>query len=78
MQQKTAHTILTELESNGDLKVLVANGFCFPSVIRNLELYRYVDARIKTGTPKMKAVLDAEVEFKMCERAVYNVLNSFK
>ena len=75
---KETHRILTELEITGDLKKLVMVGFCNPSVFRNLEIYRYVDSRMKTGLNKEGAVLAAEVQFKLCRKTVYNVLRFFK
>lgn len=72
------HKFLTRLEESGDLKSVIKTGYCAPIVLRDLELYRHVDALMKTGTPKMKAVLDAETKFNVCEKTVYNVLKIFK
>jgi len=63
---------------SGDLKELIKTGCCNILICRDLELYRYVDARIQTGSKKMEAVLDAEIQFKVCEKTVYNILNTFK
>ena len=61
----SAHSILTELEQNGKLKQLVKSGYCPVMIFRNLELTRYVDARVKTGASKTQAITDASIQFRI-------------
>jgi len=75
---RRSHEILTELESKGELKVLVNAGVLSPCVLSKLTLFRYVDARIKTGSKSGEAILDAEIQFKVCKATVYNAIKYFK
>lgn len=76
--KRKPHEILTELELTGDLKVLVQGGFCSPCVVRNMEIYRFIDARVKTGSKVSKTVLDAETTFGVCRQTVFNAWRCFK
>ena len=78
MTDTPKYILASTLEQEGKLIQLVKAGFCDPCILRNLELYRYVDARIRTGSTKMQAVMEAEVTFKVCEKTVYNILRTFK
>jgi Fe-S cluster biogenesis protein NfuA len=72
------HIILSELQKNGDLEILVKSGICSTCVLRNIEVYYYVDSQLKTGVKKTKAVLNTETQFNICRQTVYNILNTFK
>lgn len=76
--KRTANEILTDIEDKGELKTLVVNGFLSPCIIRNLTVWRYVDVRLKTGVNKERAVLEAQVDFKICRKTVFNILKTFK
>ena len=78
MTDEPKYVLASSLEQDGKLIQMVKAGFCDPCILTNLEMYRYVDARIKTGSTKMQAVMDAEVAFKVCEKTVYNRLKYFK
>ena len=72
------HKLLTRLEESGDLKDLVISGFCAPVVIRDLNIFRYVDARTVTGDGQSRAVRDAAKAFRCCESSVWKTLKKFK
>lgn len=72
------HKFITGLEKSGDLKKAVKFGLCSVCVLNHLEIYRFVDARMKTGSKKNKAVQDAEIQFKVCRATVFNILKSFE
>lgn len=78
MMRSKVHKILTELESRGELKDLVRSGYCAPCVVHNLNIYRFVNSRIETGSTKTKAVSEAAVCFECTERKIWRVLKSFK
>ena len=44
----------------------------------HLEIYRMVDMRLKTGTNKKKAVIEAAVSFNICERTVFRIIKALK
>lgn len=78
MTEEPKYILISKLEADGTLKELVQSGYCNPSIFRNLEIYRHLDALLKTGSSKTDAVLQVEVSFKMCKASVYNVIKSFK
>lgn len=78
MTDEPKYLLISRLEADGTLLELVKGGFCNPCLIRNLEVYRRVDALIKTGSTRMDAVVDVELSFKVCEKTVYNIIRSFK
>lgn len=78
MNKKTTHEILSKLEETGELAQLVRAGYCHPCTFSNLNVFRYVDARMNTGDGKSKAVLCAAEAFDMGVRQIYRVLKTFK
>ena len=48
--------VLKELKDRELLKPLVMAGIIAPTVLRNMEIYYSVDAKVQTGTSKTKAV----------------------
>lgn len=66
------------MEQSGDLKKAVKFGLCSVCVFNHLEIYRFVDARMKTGSKRKQAVQDAEIQFKVCRATVFNILKDFK
>lgn len=75
---KTAHQLLTNLEESGDLKVLVKGGFCQPSIFRDLNIYRSVNAQVQTGSKRGDAIMCTAVNFKLTMRHVQKILSNFK
>lgn len=76
--EKTAHKILTDLEESGDLKKLIRAGFCQPCILRDLNIFRSVDAHVQTGSKITKAVYCVAMDFKLSERHVRNIVKTFK
>lgn len=76
--KRTSNEILTELDKCGELKTLVKDGHLSPCIIRNLDVWRYVDVRLKTGSKVKQAVLEAEIDFSICRRTVFRILKTFK
>lgn len=74
----TTYDILTGLESSGGLRRLVAAGIMPVKIGTHLEIYRLVDMRVKTGSLKSKAVVEAAEVFHMCERSVYRVIRGLE
>lgn len=72
------YVTLCNLESTGELKSLVRSGIMPVKIGTHLEIYRLVDARVKTGTKKMEAIIEASVKFKVCEKTVFNILRSIR
>lgn len=77
MTDNPTYKLIAELEKNGKLKELIVCGVCSPLVLRDLTVYRYIDARIRTGDNKMQAVVAAEVAFKVCNRTIFKILKKF-
>lgn len=69
---------LCKLESTGELKSLVKSGLMPIKIGTHLEIYRMVDMRIKTGTKKTEAVLEASVSFNVCRQTVFNIIRSLR
>lgn len=78
MTETKIYETLSDLEQSGKLKILIRAGFCSPCILRNLEMYRFIDARVRTGTKVDAAVLESEVAFNLCRRQVYRIIKSFK
>lgn len=69
---------LCNLESTGELTNLVRSGLMPVKIGTHLEIYRMVDMRIKTGTKKTDAIMEASVNFKVCERTVFRIIKSLR
>lgn len=70
------YDILNRLDATGDLDHLVKQGLMPVKIGTHLDIYRLVDMRIRTGTPKTKAVVEAAVMFRMCESSIFRVIRS--
>ena len=75
-QLRTPLVIINELESSGDLKILVRSGFCDVKAFDHLQIYRYIDAKIQAGSKKTHAVNEAAKDFKVCNRTVFRILKT--
>jgi hypothetical protein len=69
---------LNNLDSTGELKSLVNAGLMPVKICYHLEVFRFVDMRIKTGSKVSEAVNEASVSMKMCRSSVFKVIKSFK
>lgn len=76
-RDETVNDILTDLELKGSLMKLVNSGVCSPFVLRNMEVYRFIDSRVRTGTKKTAAVKEAEGHFKICANAIFVILRGY-
>lgn len=73
---RTTYETLNELESRGELKNLVYCGVLSINIINQLEVYRFIDARIKTGSKKTDAINEATVKMKVCRTTVFKILRT--
>jgi hypothetical protein len=70
---------LLQLKNSGVLKHLVLNGLMSPKIFMYLEIYLWVDARVKTSGKSLNTIItDAEVVFGVCRRTVWNALKAVK
>lgn len=67
---------LKELKDRGLLKPLVMSGIISPAIVAKMEMYYAVDARVRTGSKKDKAVIAVACELKACRATVYNAIRS--
>ena len=72
------YEILNRLDASGELKYLVRNGLMPVKIGTHLEIYRFVDMRMKTGSKKTSAVNEASVKLNVCRATVFNILKAFK
>jgi len=71
--------LLIQLKNNGTLKHMVRNGLMSPKVLQYLEIYMYVDARAKATKQSLNAIItDAEVQFGVCRRTIWNAIKAVK
>lgn len=70
---------LLSLKNNGTLKQLVLSGLMSPKVFMYLEIYLWIDARIKTGTKSLSGLVsDAEIVFDVSSATVWRSLRIAK
>jgi hypothetical protein len=69
---------LNKLDSTGELKSLVNAGLMPVKICYHLEVYRFVDMRIKTGSKVNAAVTEASVSMKMCRASIFKIMRGFK
>jgi hypothetical protein len=72
------YEIISDLEKDGKLRQLVVSGFMPVKIFTHLEVYRFIDMRIKTGSKKMEAVAEASISFNVCESSVFKIIRCFK
>ncbi len=71
--------LLIQLKNNGTLKHMVRNGLMSPKVFMYLEIYMYIDARVKvTGKSVNSLVLDAEMAFEVSRATVWRSIKIIK
>ncbi len=72
------HTLI-QLKDNGTLKHLVRNGLMSPKVFTYIEIYLWVDARSKTSSQSLNAIVtDAEITFGVCRRTVWTAIKAVR
>ncbi len=70
---------LLQLKQNGTLKHLVLNGLMSHKVFLYLEIYMWIDARLKTSTQSIKTVVnDAEITFQISRATVWRAIKVIK
>lgn len=69
---------LNRLDSTGELKQLVNAGLMPVKICTHLEVYRFVDMRVKTGSRITEAVNEASVCMKLCRKTVFNIIRGLK
>ena len=66
---------LLQLKNEGTLKQLVQSGLMSAKVFQYLEIYLWIDARIKTSNKSLNSlVTDAEVAFNVSRATVWRSL----
>jgi len=73
-----SYEILNRLDNSGELKYLIRNGFMPVKIGTHLEIYRFVDMRVKTGSKKTEAVNEACAKLNVCRATVFNILKALK
>ena len=69
---------LNNLDKTGELKCLIHSGLMPVKIGTYLEIYRFVDSRIKTGGKMTDAVNEASVKLKMCRSSVFKIIQTLK
>lgn len=72
------YEILNRLDSTGELKQLVNAGLMPVKICNHLEVYRFVDMRIKTGSKVTEAVNEASVCMNLCRTTIFSIIRGFK
>ncbi|OCX52665.1 hypothetical protein BEL04_14560 [Mucilaginibacter sp. PPCGB 2223] len=71
--------LLIQLKNNGTLNHMVRNGLMSPKVFMYLEIYMYIDARVKAGGKSVNSVvLDAEIAFEVSRATVWRSIKIIK
>ena len=71
--------LLIQLKNNGTLNHMVRNGLMSPKVLMYLEIYMYIDARVKaTGKNVANLVQDAEIAFEVSRATVWRSIKIIK
>lgn len=65
---------LLELNKNGVLKELVQAGIISPSILSHVEIYLFVDAKIKSGSKIMEAKYYASDKFNVSLSTIYRAI----
>lgn len=69
---------LNRLDSTGELKQLVNAGLMPVKICNYLEVYRFVDMRVKTGSKITEAVTEATVCMNLCRTTVFSIIRGLK
>jgi hypothetical protein len=71
--------ILLELKNEGKLKKLVDAGLMSPKVYYYLEIYLWIDARMRaTGKNISTIATEAEVSFGVCRTTIWTAIKIIK
>ncbi len=73
---RTNYEILNDLDKSGDLKRLTRGGLIGIKIGMYLDIYRYYDARVKSGVPVTRAAETTAENMKVCRQTVFNVLRT--
>ena len=68
--------VIKELHDRQVLKPLVKAGLFPYKLMTYVEVYYFVDSRMKLGVHKNAAVIEAACEFNISERSVYRAIKS--
>lgn len=83
MQKLSAQQTLSNIElvnmaeEAGLLKPMIQGGLLPCKILRDRELYYYVDAQRKSGIKMKDIVLEVETSFRVCRATIYNVMSMF-
>ncbi|WP_448702744.1 hypothetical protein ACFGVR_10360 [Mucilaginibacter sp. AW1-3] len=71
--------LLIQLKNNGTLNHMVRNGLMSSKVLMYLEIYMYIDARVKTtGKNVATLVQEAEIAFQVSRATVWRSVKIIK
>lgn len=71
--------ILRELDRDGTLKAFVNGGFISTKVYMYMEIYMWIDAKMKTTGKNISTIVtDAEIAFNVSRQTVWTVIKVMK
>ena len=70
--------IIRELKESGKLKPLIVAGLFPAKVLTYTEMFYHVDAQVKSGVKKDKAVLCTACTFNVSRATVYTAIKSLQ
>ena len=77
MQEISNIELVNKAEAAGLLKPMIKGGLLPCKILRDRELYYYVDSQRKAGMKMVDICNEVADSFKVCRATVYNVMNMF-
>jgi len=69
--------LVNKAEEMGLLKPMIQGGLLPCKILRDREMYYYVDAQRKSGVKMKDIISDVEDNFRVCRATIYNVVKMF-